>query len=112
MPKIVKHLSKKNFKPQQKGGAIYTFNLDDKIGGLPAYVPLNGTRDGDCPATDTKDLGFTNYGISKGGARKHHSKKHSKKHGKMHRSKMHHSKKHGKKHHSKKTHRSKSHKKH
>jgi hypothetical protein len=47
------------------GGAIYSFNLNDKIGGLPARIPLNGTADGDCPATDTADLGFTNYGMTR-----------------------------------------------
>lgn len=63
--------SKKTKKSKyQKGGAIYTFDLNDKIGGLPAWIPLNGTKDGDCPATDTKDLGFTNYGMTRGGARK------------------------------------------
>ena len=54
---------------QQKGGAIYSFDLNDKIGGLPAWIPLNGTKDGDCPASETKDLGFTNYGMTRGGAR-------------------------------------------
>ena len=50
----------KSIKHKQRGGAIYSFDLNDKIGGLPARIPLNGTRDGDCPATDTLDLGFTN----------------------------------------------------
>jgi len=50
---------------KHRGGAIYSFNLNDKIGGLPARIPLNGTADGDCPATDTADLGFTNYGMSR-----------------------------------------------
>ena len=53
-----------------KGGAIYSFDLNDKIGGLPARIPLNGTRDGDCPASDTKDLGFVNYGLTRGGSRR------------------------------------------
>lgn len=65
------HKSKTHKK--QRGGAIYSFNLNDKIGGLPARIPLNGTADGDCPATDTADLGFTNYGMtrSSGGGRRH-----------------------------------------
>lgn len=61
-----KYSSKSKF---QKGGAIYSFNLNDKIGGLPAWIPLNGTEDGDCPASETKDLGFTNYGMKRGGSR-------------------------------------------
>jgi hypothetical protein len=83
-------------KYNHKGGAIYSFDLTDKIGGMPAYLPLNGTKDGDCPASDTKDLGFTNYGMTRGGARKRHSKKHSaKKHSaKKHSAKKHSAKKH------------------
>ena len=57
-------------KNNQRGGAIYTFDYNDKIGGLPARIPLNGTADGDCPSIDTKDLGFANYGIKKGGSRR------------------------------------------
>lgn len=56
------------------GGAIYTFDLNDKIGGQPARIPLNGTRDGDCPATGTTDLGFVNYGQTRGGGSKKHLK--------------------------------------
>lgn len=77
-------ISKK--RTQMQGGAIYSFNLEDKIGGQPARIPLNGTADGDCPATDTKDLGFVNYGLTRGGGsrrRKHsRSNKRSKKTGK------------------------------
>ena len=70
---------KRQFKPKtlkkhkHRGGAIYSFNLNDKIGGLPARIPLNGTADGDCPATDTMDLGFVNYGMTRtsGGGRRH-----------------------------------------
>lgn len=76
--------SKRGFKPKpktrthkkQRGGAIYSFDLTDKIGGLPARIPLNGTADGDCPATDTKDLGFVNYGMTRssgGGRRNRHA---------------------------------------
>jgi len=52
------------------GGAIYTFDLNDKIGGQSARIPLNGTRDGDCPATGSADLGFVNYGQTRGGGSK------------------------------------------
>ena len=51
--KSLKHksLKHKNLSPKlAKGGALYTFNLTDTVGGLPLQVPLNGTRDGDCPA--------------------------------------------------------------
>lgn len=70
---MVKKYKSKSLK--HKGGAIYTFDLNDKIGGLPAYTPLNGTRDGDCPSSDTKDLGFVNYGIKRGGRRNKKYKK-------------------------------------
>jgi hypothetical protein len=58
---------------QQKGGAIYSFDFNNKIGGLPAWIPLNSTKDGDCPDSNIKDLGFTNYGITNGGSRRHSS---------------------------------------
>ena len=61
------------------GGAIYTFDLNDKIGGQSARIPLNGTRDGDCPATGSADLGFVNYGQTRGGGSKK-SLKYSKSH--------------------------------
>ena len=66
---------------KQRGGAIYSFDLKDKIGGLPARIPLNGTADGDCPATDTSDLGFVNYGMtpSSGGGRHNRRVRRSKK---------------------------------
>jgi len=67
---------KRIHKRAHRGGAIYSFDLKDKIGGLPARIPLNGTQDGDCPASDTKDLGFVNYGMTQGGGKKHrHSKR-------------------------------------
>jgi hypothetical protein len=80
MVKIMKKYKTKSLKhnTNHKGGAIYSFDLTDKIGGLPARIPLNGTQDGDCPATDTKDLGFVNYGATKGGSRKHKKSKRSK----------------------------------
>ena len=66
---------KRTNKKHQKGGAIYSFDLNDKIGGLPANIALNGTQDGDCPTNGALDLGFTNYGLTKGGSYK---KKHKK----------------------------------
>ena len=63
-------VSRKN----HKGGAIYSFDLSDRVGGQPARIALNGTRDGDCPKSDTKDLGFVNYGLTKGGRRSNKSK--------------------------------------
>ena len=57
----------KRTKKHQRGGAIYSFDLNDKIGGQPANIPLNGTADGDCPGSETKDLGFVNYGLTRGG---------------------------------------------
>ena len=59
-----KRQAKSKTHKKQRGGAIYSFDLKDKIGGLPARIPLNGTADGDCPATNTSDLGFVNYGMS------------------------------------------------
>jgi len=64
MVKIMKKFQRKSTKPNHNEGAIYTFNLNDKIGGLAANVPLNGTQDGDCPASGALDLGFTNYGLT------------------------------------------------
>jgi len=65
----------KTYKKHQKGGAIYSFNLNQKVGGLPENMSLNGTQDGDCPTSGELDLGFTNYGLTKGGSYK---KKHKK----------------------------------
>ena len=80
MPSRKINRSKRSFKPRnQRAGAIYSFDLNDKIGGLPARIPLNGTADGDCPATDTRDLGFVNYGMTRpasgGGRHSHRSRK-------------------------------------
>ena len=76
-----------NKKQNHKGGAIYSFDLNDKIGGLPANIALNRTQDGDCPNSDNSELGFTNYGMTrmnnvKGGSykKKHKKSKTSKKH--------------------------------
>jgi hypothetical protein len=83
---IDKNKNKSKKRTQLKGGAIFSFNLDDKIGGQPARISLNGTADGDCPSTDTKDLGFVNYGLTRGGGSKRHSR--ASKHKKMSKSKM------------------------
>lgn len=56
-------------KKQQRGGAVYSFDFNDKVGGMPARVSLNGTVDGDCPKGNVSDLGITNYKVS-GGRRK------------------------------------------
>ena len=61
---------RKTSKRSHRGGAIYTFDYKDSIGGQAAVIPLNGTADGDCPASATQDLGFTNYGATRGGSRK------------------------------------------
>jgi len=90
---------------QQNAGAIYSFDLNDKIGGMPANITLNGTQDGDCPSSGALDLGFTNYGLTKGGgeckkqykkgknSRKSKSSKVSKKYKKHNKSKSHKSRK-------------------
>ena len=58
---------KSKSKSMHKGGAIYGFDFNDKIGGLAANIPLNGTQDGDCPNSPTGELGFTNYGMTRSG---------------------------------------------
>lgn len=77
MTVMTKMIKKQKNNTIHKGGAIYSFDLSEKIGGLPARVPLNGTQDGDCPSTLNKDLGFANYGMSRGGSRSksHNNKK-------------------------------------
>jgi len=72
-------LNKNNKNKKLRGGAVYTFDFNEKIGGLPARVPLNGTQDGDCPASPVSELGFTNYGMVRGG-RRHLKHKKSKRH--------------------------------
>ena len=62
-----------------KGGALYSFNLLDKIGGLPAQLGLNGTVDGDCPKGNVTDFGHNNYAITQGGSRKNKKNRRSKK---------------------------------
>ena len=70
----------KHSKYPQRGGAIYSFDLNDKIGGQPANIPLNGTADGDCPGSDTKDLGFVNYGKTVSGGNRMMYQKNKKSH--------------------------------
>ena len=65
-----KNNNKRRTKTNHRGGAIYSFDLTNKIGGQATNIALNGTSDGDCPSSKTADLGFVNYGISKGGNRK------------------------------------------
>ena len=65
-----KNNNKRRTKTNHRGGAIYSFDLTDKIGGQATNIALNGTNDGDCPGSKTADLGFTNYGLTRGGDRK------------------------------------------
>ena len=76
-----KRSTRKNTKKtyNHKGGALYSFNLLDKIGGLPAQLGLNGTVDGDCPKGNDTDFGRNNYAITKGGSRKNKMNRRSKK---------------------------------
>jgi hypothetical protein len=76
---LKKTIKRSNKNKLHKGGAVFSFDLSDKIGGMPANVSLNGTMDGDCPSGNTSDLGFSNYGVAKGGKR-NMSKKHRKSH--------------------------------
>ncbi len=62
--------SKKIQKRKQRGGSVYSFDLNDKVGGLPARVSLNGTIDGDCPTGKLLDPGLSNYNLATGGNRK------------------------------------------
>jgi len=62
-----KGLTKKINKNKQKGGALYGFDLTNKVGGLPSRVSLNGTADGDCPTGKITDFGMNNYKIAHGG---------------------------------------------
>ena len=80
-----KRSTRKNTKKtyNHKGGALYSFNLLDKIGGLPAQLGLNGTVDGDCPKGNITDFGHNNYAITTGGSRKHKKTKNSKKNKKV-----------------------------
>ena len=71
---LKKTVKRSNKNRTHRGGAVYSFDLNDKMGGMAANVSLNGTLDGDCPSGNTSDIGFSNYGIAKGGKR-HMSKK-------------------------------------
>ena len=87
---------------QHRGGAVYSFDLTDKIGGLPANVSLNGTDDGDCPRGNISDLGISNYAVSGGKRNSHTKKRRSSKKQKHHSSKKNHTLKKKKNHTSKK----------
>jgi hypothetical protein len=68
----------------QRAGAIYSFDLNDKIGGQAAYKSLYKTTDSDCPmgGVNDPDLGNSFYDPSKprsGGGRKRMSHKRSNK---------------------------------
>ena len=67
---LKKTMKRTNKNKLHRGGAVYSFDLADKIGGMPANVSLNGTVDGDCPSGNISDIGFSNYGVAKGGNRK------------------------------------------
>ena len=60
-----KNKTKSRKQSMYKGGAIYSFDFNDKIGGLPANIALNGTQDGDCPDSNFSELGFSNYGMKR-----------------------------------------------
>ena len=60
-----KNNNKRRTKTNHRGGAIYSFDLTNKIGGQATNIALNGTSDGDCPGSKTADLGFTNYGLTR-----------------------------------------------
>ena len=66
---LKKTMKRSNKNKLHRGGAVFSFDLNEKIGGMAANVALNGTLDGDCPSGNTSDLGFSNYGIAKGGKR-------------------------------------------
>lgn len=46
---MLNKVKKLNKKLKKRGGSLFTFNYNDKIGGLPSVVPLTNTKDGDCP---------------------------------------------------------------
>ena len=95
---LKKTVKRSNKHKLHRGGAVFSFDLHDKIGGMPANVSLNGTIDGDCPSGNTSDLGFSNYDVAKGGKRnmskKHRKSKTSKKSYKVQKSKKSNSRKH------------------
>ena len=58
-----KYMVKRGGGRPQKGGAIYSFDLTDKIGGQAARMSLYKTTDSDCPSGGVNDpsLGFDYY---------------------------------------------------
>ena len=58
---------------QNGGFAQYTFDLNDNIGGLPARIPLNNTKDGDCQNDSNMYIG----GAKKRRNRKTNNKSHN-----------------------------------
>ena len=70
----VRNFSKSKPSKTQSAGALYTFDLNDSVGGLPNIVTLNNTNDGDCQQLSANELGMSNYSASKGGSRKKKSK--------------------------------------
>ena len=74
--------TKRNRK-SHRGGAVYSFDLNDKVGGLPAVKSLYKTSDSDCPMGGVNDstLGNAYYspvGQSGGSKRKSKNRTHSK----------------------------------
>ncbi len=74
--------SQKSLKTKtQRAGAIYTFDLNDKIGGQASYKSLYKTTDSDCPSGGVNDanLGNSYYDPSAqhtGGGSKHRLHRH------------------------------------
>ncbi len=83
--------SKKTLKQRRnhRGGAVYSFDLVDKIGGQAAYKSLYKTTDSDCPMGGVNDpkQGYMYYspltshvGGSRSSRRSKKSKRHQRKH--------------------------------
>jgi hypothetical protein len=68
---------------KHRGGAVYSFDFNDKIGGLAANVGLNGGPDGDCPKGNLAELGMMNYESAAGGRRKN-KRSHKRSHKRLH----------------------------
>lgn len=62
-----KSYSKTHKTPNQKAGAIYSFDLNDRVGGLAAVKSLYKTSDSDCPMGGVNDpaLGYDYYDPTK-----------------------------------------------
>jgi len=56
-------LTKRRNQRNHRGGAVYSFDLTDVIGGLPARKSLYKTTDSDCPIGGVNDpkLGYMYY---------------------------------------------------